>query len=179
MRGTITLEPAADPVGETGQGAAAHRRHNHHRRTVELTGLDHVEIAIPRGEEALARLFYGGVLGLQEVRKPRELARRGGIWLLGPGVAVHLGVEEPFRPARKAHPAFVVADLAHARACLAAHGLPTDEDASGLPIQRCYLSDPFGNRIELVDASDAGFTDPRRRRRSRAASDEPGAAGAR
>ena len=138
-------------------------------------GLDHVQIAIPRGEEALARLFYGGVLGLQEVRKPRELARRGGAWFVGPGLAIHLGVEDPFRPARKAHPAFVVADLARARASLAAHGLPTDEDDSGFPIRRCYVSDPFGNRIELIDAADGGFTEPGRRRRPTGPTGDPGA----
>lgn len=113
---------------------------------------------MPRGEEALARLFYGGVVGLQEVRKPRELARRGGLWFVGPGIAVHLGVEDPFRPARKAHPAFVVADLDWARERIEANGLTVEDDASGLPVRRCYVADPFGNRIELVDARDAGFT---------------------
>jgi catechol 2,3-dioxygenase-like lactoylglutathione lyase family enzyme len=124
-------------------------------------GLDHVQFAMPRGEEALARLFYGGVIGLQEVRKPRELARRGGLWFVGPGIAVHLGVEDPFRPARKAHLAFVVADLERARRRLAANELVVEDDDSGLPVRRCYVADPFGNRIELVDARDAGFTERR------------------
>jgi catechol 2,3-dioxygenase-like lactoylglutathione lyase family enzyme len=113
---------------------------------------------MPRGEEALARLFYGGVLGLQEVRKPAELRRRGGAWFVGPGVAVHLGVEQPFRPAARAHPAFVVADLDWARERLAANGVDFIEDESGLPVRRCYVADPFGNRIELVDARDADDT---------------------
>jgi catechol 2,3-dioxygenase-like lactoylglutathione lyase family enzyme len=140
------------------------RRRAPRRRTVELVGLDHVQLAMPRGEEALARLFYGGVIGLQEVRKPRELARRGGLWFVGPGIAVHLGVEEPFRPARKAHPAFVVANLDRARRRIAANGADIEDDDSGLPVRRCYVADPFGNRIELVDARDAGFTDRRARR---------------
>lgn len=139
----------------------ARRGRPHRRRTVEVVGLDHVQLAMPEGEEALARLFYGGVLGLQEVRKPRSLARRGGVWFVGPGLAVHLGVESPFRAAAKAHPALVVRDLEHARLQLAAHGVDTEEDPSGLPVRRCYLRDPFGNRIELVDARDAGFTERR------------------
>ena len=123
-----------------------------HRRTVEIVGLDHIQLSMPRGEEALARLFYGGVLGLQEVRKPADLRRRGGAWFVGPGVSVHLGVEEPFRPAARAHPAFVVEDLDWARGRLAANGVEIVEDDSGLALRRCYVADPFGNRIELVDA---------------------------
>jgi catechol 2,3-dioxygenase-like lactoylglutathione lyase family enzyme len=140
------------------------KRRASRRRTVELVGLDHVQLAMPRGEEALARLFYGGVIGLQEVRKPRELARRGGLWFVGPGVAVHLGVEQPFRPARRSHPAFVVADLERARRRLEASEVVVEDDESGLPVRRCYVADPFGNRIELVDARDAGFTERRARR---------------
>jgi catechol 2,3-dioxygenase-like lactoylglutathione lyase family enzyme len=135
-----------------------HRR----RRTVEVVGLDHVQIAIPVGEEALARLFYEGILGLQEVRRPRTLARRGGAWYVGPGIALHLGTDEPFRPARKAHPALLVANLDRARRRLEAAGVAVEDDSSGLPIRRCYVSDPFGNRIELIDARDAGFTEARR-----------------
>jgi catechol 2,3-dioxygenase-like lactoylglutathione lyase family enzyme len=132
------------------------------RRTVEVVGLDHAQLAIPAGEEALARLFYEGILGLQEVRKPRALARRGGAWFVGPGIALHLGVEEPFRAARKAHIALVVADLARARRRLERAGVLIEEDDSGLAVLRCFVSDPFGNRIELVDARDAGFTEARR-----------------
>jgi hypothetical protein len=95
------------------------------------------------------------------VRKPRELARRGGLWFVGPGIAVHLGVEDPFRPARTAHPAFVVADIERARRRLEANDLVVHDDEAGLPVRRCYVADPFGNRIELVDARDAGFTERR------------------
>jgi catechol 2,3-dioxygenase-like lactoylglutathione lyase family enzyme len=128
-------------------------------RTVDIVGFDHVQLSMPRGEEALARLFYGGVLGLQEVRKPRQLARRGGAWFVGPGLAVHLGTEDPFRPARKAHVAFRVASLERARHRLEVHDVEVVEDDSGLPVRRWYIADPFGNRIELVDARDAGFSE--------------------
>jgi catechol 2,3-dioxygenase-like lactoylglutathione lyase family enzyme len=138
-------------------GARRRRGRPRHRRTVEIVGLDHVQLSMPRGEEALARLFYGGVLGLQEVRMPAAPRLRGGAWFVGPGVAVHLGVEEPFRPARRAHPAFVVEDLEWARQRLAVNGVDIVEDDSGLPVRRCYIADPFGNRIELVEARDANL----------------------
>lgn len=141
-------------------------RRRRSRRTVEIVGFDHVQIAMPRGEEALARLFYGGVLGLQEVRKLRPLSSRGGVWFVGPGVTVHLGVAEPFSRAGTAHPAFVVGDIGKARRRLAAHGVEVIEDEVAVPIRRCYIHDPFGNRIELVDAADAGFTRSRPRSRS-------------
>jgi catechol 2,3-dioxygenase-like lactoylglutathione lyase family enzyme len=150
--------------------ASVVRRGRRHSRTVEVVGLDHVELAMPPGEEALARLFYGTVLGLQEVRKVRALAGRGGAWFVGPGLAIHIGVETPFRPAQKAHPALQVASLERARRRLARHGVAVVEDDSGTPIQRVYVADPFGNRIELIDALDAGFTE---RRRRRPAEDEP------
>lgn len=134
------------------------------RADVEVVGLDHVQLAIPKGEEALARLFYAELLGLRPVPKPRSLRIRGGSWFLGPGIALHLGVEEPFRPNRKAHPALLVADLERARRAIEAAGYAVHTDESGLPARRFYVDDPFGNRIELVDARDCGFTDPRRRR---------------
>ena len=146
------------------EAASVVKRARRQRRTVEIVGLDHVQLAMPPGEEALARLFYGGVLGLQEVRKVRAIAGRGGAWFIGPGLALHLGVEEPFRPALKAHPALQVGNLDRARRRLERHGVAVVEDHSGAGIQRVFVADPFGNRIELIDASDAGFTEHRRRR---------------
>ena len=77
-----------------------------------ITGIDHVQVAIPRGTEDEARRFYGWVLGMTELAKPAALAGRGGCWFTAGSAVLHLGVEEPFAPARKAHPAFVVDDLA-------------------------------------------------------------------
>jgi catechol 2,3-dioxygenase-like lactoylglutathione lyase family enzyme len=144
--------------------AGAGRRRRRHSRTVEIVGLDHVQLAMPPGEEALARWFYGGVLGLQEVRKVRALAGRGGAWFVGPGLALHLGVEEPFRPAMKAHPAFGVENLERARRRLEQRGVAVLEDDARTGIRRLWVADPFGNRIELIDARDGGFTERRRRR---------------
>ncbi len=124
-----------------------------------IVGLDHIQLAIPTGGEDRARQFYVDVLGLREVSKPAALARRGGCWFVGSGLALHLGVEEPFVPASKAHPALLVADLDRFRAEAVAAGVPIEEDRSGLEVRRCYVRDPFGNRIELVDRTDAGFTE--------------------
>lgn len=89
-----------------------------------------------------------------------ELAGRGGCWFAGPGLALHLGVEERFAPATRAHPGLLVADIEGARQGLVAAGAPVIDDASGLPVRRFYTEDPFGNRIELIDARDAGFSAP-------------------
>jgi catechol 2,3-dioxygenase-like lactoylglutathione lyase family enzyme len=128
----------------------------------EVVGLDHVQIAIPVGGEDAARAFYGELLGLVEVPKPAELAGRGGCWFAGrgegSGVALHLGVEAEFRPARKAHVALLIDDLPGLRASLDAAGVTTVDDAAQLPVRRFHAFDPFGNRLELVDRRDAGFT---------------------
>ena len=125
---------------------------------IEIVGIDHVQLSMPAGGEEEARRFYGTVLGLREVAKPPELAGRGGCWFAGPDASIHLAPEDGFRPHAKAHPALVVRDLAAAREILVAAGVPIEEDDSGLPVRRCYIRDPFGNRIELDDARDSGFS---------------------
>lgn len=124
----------------------------------EVVGLDHVQIAMPVGGEGSARSFYGDLLGLAEVPKPTSLADRGGCWFVGPGVALHLGVEADFGPARKAHVALIVDDLAGLRSALDAAGATTKDDDAPIGVRRFYAFDPFGNRLELVDGRDAGFT---------------------
>lgn len=84
-------------------------------REARLTGIDHVQLAIPPHGEAQARDFYGSLLGLREVAKPEPLAQRGGCWFIGPGIHLHLGVADDFQSAAKAHPAFRVRDLAALR----------------------------------------------------------------
>jgi catechol 2,3-dioxygenase-like lactoylglutathione lyase family enzyme len=118
-----------------------------------VTGFDHVQIAMPAGREASARAFYGGLLGMSELRKPPVLAARGGCWF-GSGAAVlHLGVEASFAPARKAHPALLVDDLDGLAATLTAAGcecIPADGEIPA--VRRFHTSDPFGNRIEFQQA---------------------------
>lgn len=116
-----------------------------------IHGLDHVQIAMPSGEEDLAREFYAGTLGLTEIPKPENLARRGGVWFAGGSLRLHLGVEQDFRPARKAHPAFLVEHLdALVQRCREA-GLETDPAEPLEGYHRVYVHDPFGNRIELME----------------------------
>lgn len=115
-----------------------------------ITGLDHVQIAIPRGGEATARRFYGDLLGMTELPKPPALAARGGCWFTSGSAVLHLGVEEPFQPARKAHPAFLVTDLDSLAATLTAQGHDvTHADGERPGIRRFHTFDPFGNRIEF------------------------------
>ncbi|MFI7618157.1 VOC family protein [Nonomuraea terrae] len=114
-----------------------------------VMALHHVQLAAPPGSEPLLRAFYTGVLGLREVPKPPELAARGGAWFRGDGVEVHLGIEEDFRPARKAHPAFLVDDL-DAYAARLPDAVPDDLFPG---YRRIYVSDPVGNRIELLQAA--------------------------
>jgi catechol 2,3-dioxygenase-like lactoylglutathione lyase family enzyme len=121
---------------------------------MRITGLDHVQLAMPAGQEETARRFYAAILGLAEVEKPEPLRARGGCWFSGPGVALHLGVEADFAPARKAHPALRVADLEDARAHLAAAGVAITPDDTLPHVRRFYVADPFGNRIEIVQEGD-------------------------
>ena len=117
---------------------------------MRVIGIEHVQLAMPPGGEGAAREFYSGLLGLPERTKPPALAARGGCWFEAPGVKVHLGVDADFRAAQKAHPALLVDDLAALQIALAAAGMEAvpDEPADGRA--RCYVSDPFGNRIELM-----------------------------
>ena len=114
--------------------------------------LDHVQLAMPRGEEDAAERFYAGVLGLTRVPKPAPLEARGGCWFVDPdsGAQVHLGVEDDFHAARKAHPAFVVDDLDALVSRAGTDAVRWDDELPG--VRRCYLDDPFGNRIELIAA---------------------------
>ena len=118
-----------------------------------IYAIDHVQLAMPVGQEALACQFYGEVLGLREVPKPPELAKRGGVWFELGAVKVHLGVETDFRPARKAHPAFLVRDLEQMLAVCRAQGCEVKDDEPPLTgYRRVHVFDPFGNRIELMQA---------------------------
>jgi catechol 2,3-dioxygenase-like lactoylglutathione lyase family enzyme len=118
---------------------------------VPITRLDHVQLAMPPGGEAEARAFYEGVLGIPEVPKPANLITRGGSWFERGQLKIHLGVDADFRPARKAHPAFLVDNLSSLIAAITGAGfvVTTDEPLEGF--DRVYVNDPFGNRIELLE----------------------------
>jgi catechol 2,3-dioxygenase-like lactoylglutathione lyase family enzyme len=114
-------------------------------------GLHHVQLAMPRGEEAAARRFFAGVLGMAEVDKPPVLAARGGAWFRAGGLEVHLGVEDDFRPARKAHPGILVGDLDAVVLRLRKAGQEVTWDGDFPGFRRVYAHDPFGNRLEFLE----------------------------
>ena len=116
-----------------------------------LTGFHHVQLAMPVGEEARAEAFYSGLLGLERVEKPPELAGRGGCWFHDEGVELHLGVEEEFRPARKAHPALRVEGLDALEERFREAGVEVRRDVELQGHRRFYVDDPFGNRLELIE----------------------------
>jgi catechol 2,3-dioxygenase-like lactoylglutathione lyase family enzyme len=116
-----------------------------------IRALHHVQLAMPRGREADARRFYADVLGMVEEPKPETLARRGGAWFSSGDAHVHLGVEDDFKPAKKAHPALLVVNLqALLERCKAA-GFAVNRDEPLPGYDRAYVADPFGNRIELLE----------------------------
>jgi catechol 2,3-dioxygenase-like lactoylglutathione lyase family enzyme len=117
---------------------------------VAVIGLDHVQLAIPAGGEDRARLFFVGLLGMVEVPKPASLFSAG-CWFTGGHVALHVGVDPDFRPAKKAHPALLVDDLAALRQRLAAAGCVVRDDTQVEGYARFFTEDPFGNRIELME----------------------------
>jgi len=106
---------------------------------------------MPPGLEQQAREFYEGLLGIPEVPKPAHLAKRGGAWFERGALKIHLGVEADFRPARKAHPALLVVDLASLIERLKLHGVAVIDDDPLEGYLRVYVADPFGNRIELME----------------------------
>jgi catechol 2,3-dioxygenase-like lactoylglutathione lyase family enzyme len=116
-----------------------------------VDGIDHVQLALPPGEEARAVEFYSGLLGIPEVPKPPHLAARGGCWFERGPLKVHLGVEQDFRPAKKAHPALLVHGLPELVDRLRSAGVPVVDDEPLEGYDRVYVSDPFGNRLELLE----------------------------
>jgi catechol 2,3-dioxygenase-like lactoylglutathione lyase family enzyme len=117
---------------------------------VPFSRTDHVQLAMPAGEEDRARNFYRDLLGMTEIPKPPELAKRGGCWFSSGSVQIHLGIEADFHPARKAHPALCCRDYHELVARLHAANVEVKDDNNIPDVHRCHLSDPFGNRIELI-----------------------------
>jgi putative acetyltransferase len=116
-----------------------------------IVGIDHIQLAMPTGQEDTARRFYSGLLNIPEVPKPPELAKRGGVWFENGLVKVHLGVDPNFHPAHKAHPGLLVRDLKALVLKLREAGVAVSE-AEALPgYDHVYAADPFGNRLELME----------------------------
>jgi len=120
-----------------------------HPQHPDWVGIDHVQMAIPPDGEDTARAFYGDVLGLVEVPKPPALAVRGGAWFEAGSVVIHVGSDPDFVPARKAHPGLT---MRHLRDFVEQRGLDVQWNDEIAGVVRCHLFDPFGNRVELIDA---------------------------
>lgn len=117
----------------------------------ELIGIHHVQLAMPEGEDADAVRFYADTLGLTQVPRPESLSPRGGVWFTSGELEVHLGVEEGFRPAVKAHPAILVKGLGTIRARIEEAGYKVSDTVQIEGFDRLYVRDPFGNRLELIE----------------------------
>ena len=116
-----------------------------------ISGIDHVQLAAPRGCEAAARDFFGRLLGLPEIEKPEPLRSRGGCWFKVGDRQLHIGVEEHFQPATKAHPAFSVSDVQALFATLEKAGVRCVRDETLGRVRRFYINDPWGNRLEFTE----------------------------
>ncbi len=119
---------------------------------MRFEAIEHVQLAMPEGQEDEARSFFGDLLGLGEVPKPPKLAKRGGVWFESGNVKIHLGVEQDFCPAKKAHPAFLVSGLDEIAARLEGAGCAVTVDNNLPGFKRFYFDDPFGNRLEFMEA---------------------------
>jgi catechol 2,3-dioxygenase-like lactoylglutathione lyase family enzyme len=117
-----------------------------------ILGIDHVQLAAPAGCEDAAREFYGRILGLSELAKPEALQQRGGCWFQCGTHQIHIGVDANFRPAKKAHPAIAVSDLNALRLRLTDASIPVQDDDAIPATSRFYAEDPWGNRLEFVQA---------------------------
>ena len=120
-----------------------------------LIAIDHVQLAAPAGCEDEAREFFGRLLGLPEIEKPKRLRDRGGVWFRCGSQELHVGVESDFAPAKKAHPAFRVSDAAGLRERLIVEGVDVKDDEPLPDARRFYAEDPFGNRLEFIERTDA------------------------
>ena len=115
--------------------------------------LHHVQVSCPPGGEDKARHFYAAALGMTEVAKPAALAARGGVWFRDGSCEIHVGVEEGFTPARKAHPALLVDDVEAVAARVAACDFAVRWDDAFPGYRRFYSADGHGNRVEVLSVA--------------------------
>ncbi|MFD1414682.1 VOC family protein [Oceanobacillus jeddahense] len=119
--------------------------------TFQLERLDHIQLSAPKGSEKTAREFYKDILGFMEEEKPKTLKPNGGVWFRKGEIAIHIGIEEPFEPLKKAHPAFDVSGIDALQIHLEKAGISTKWDNKLPNARRFYVRDPFGNRLEFLE----------------------------
>ena len=113
--------------------------------------IDHIQLAAPKGSEEIARKFYKDILDFKEVEKPETLKKNGGVWFASGNIQVHIGIEEPFSPSKKAHPAFEIDNIEELKIHFSKNQVEYLEDELLPGANRIYIFDPFGNRIELLE----------------------------
>ncbi|MFJ8262633.1 VOC family protein [Rummeliibacillus sp. NPDC094406] len=113
--------------------------------------IDHIQLAAPKGSEEIARKFYNDILEFKEVEKPATLKKNGGVWFASGNIQVHIGIEEPFFPSKKAHPAFEIENIEELKIHFSKNQVEYVEDELLPGANRMYIFDPFGNRIELLE----------------------------
>ncbi|UCZ52368.1 VOC family protein [Bacillus shivajii] len=113
--------------------------------------IDHVQLAAPKGSEHQAREFFTNVLGFEEIEKPEPLKKRGGVWFKSGNIQIHIGIEDPFSPAKKAHPAFEIEKIEELKVYLKKCNVMFKEDGNLPGANRIYVDDPFGNRLEILE----------------------------
>jgi catechol 2,3-dioxygenase-like lactoylglutathione lyase family enzyme len=154
---TTSSDPIADNQNSMTAGPPgpallqAYQHMGRREQQMQIEGIDHIQLAMPAGHEDAAREFYSRLLGIPEVPKPSELAKRGGVWFENGVVKVHLGVDPDFHPARKAHPGLLVRHLSILVRNLRQAGFDVSEDDPLIGYYRVYVNDPFGNRLELME----------------------------
>ncbi len=116
-----------------------------------LRTIDHIQLAAPKGSEGQAREFFGTILGMKEIEKPEELKKNGGVWFAFGNTQLHIGIEDPFIAAKKAHPAFEVENIEALKEHLHSSGVEFIVDTKLPGAKRIYIADPFGNRIEILE----------------------------
>ncbi|MBO8155034.1 MAG: VOC family protein [Bacillaceae bacterium] len=114
-------------------------------------GIDHIQLAAPPECEGKAREFFHDILGMTEIEKPEALKKNGGVWFQCGSQEIHIGVENDFRPAKKAHPAIYVENLMELRSHLIERGIEIKDDDKLPGAKRFYAYDPFGNRLEFME----------------------------
>ncbi|RIN28944.1 glyoxalase [Staphylococcus succinus] len=119
--------------------------------TYSFQGIDHVQVAAPPNKEDIAREFYSDKLGFPEIQKPENLAKRGGVWFQVVNHQLHIGTENDFTSAKKAHPAFEVNNINNLKTKLIEKNAKIIEDDNLEGAERFYLHDPFGNRLEFLE----------------------------
>jgi len=117
--------------------------------TLDILGIDHIQIAVPRALEDQCLKFYREIFAFSEIAKPDELRARGGAWFQVGTLQMHIGVDPDASPKSKRHICFLTGDLERARSFIVEQGIAIDSEGVAEGLKRFFIRDPAGNRIEI------------------------------